>query len=263
MCWQQRVGMVGEGSGGEAGTSSCLHTLPLPSLGNATSTHQFTKKSLDFVWLITYGHHCTHIPAHLSPTASPAGRGRRQKMRLETGSSLQRSLHEWQGTHVCFRCECIRSNFGSDSAKVRECGNGVGASRGPLGSATPGPGNWPDGRRGSGSARWTGPRRRRPRPGARRRPPRTARRARDSANRMLRRQRQGPPIPDMMRRRSKEELAYAQRAMHKSCIKTWVLRIKITYFFKINLKNFSFRVKNKIPVLGNAIPVFSMKLKWE
>jgi len=27
---------VGEGSGGKAGTSSCLHTLPLPSLGNAS-----------------------------------------------------------------------------------------------------------------------------------------------------------------------------------------------------------------------------------
>jgi len=59
--------MVVEGSGGKAGTSSCLHTLPLPSLGNATSTQLFTKKSLDFVWLVTYGHHCkagqqTHHP---------------------------------------------------------------------------------------------------------------------------------------------------------------------------------------------------------
>ena len=26
MCWQQRVGWVGEGSGVKAGTSSCLHT---------------------------------------------------------------------------------------------------------------------------------------------------------------------------------------------------------------------------------------------
>jgi len=39
------VGWVGEGSGGKAGTSSCLHTLPLPSLGNATNT-QFTKKKV-------------------------------------------------------------------------------------------------------------------------------------------------------------------------------------------------------------------------
>jgi len=39
VCWQQRVGLVGEGSGGKAGTSSCLYTLPLPSLGNATKTH--------------------------------------------------------------------------------------------------------------------------------------------------------------------------------------------------------------------------------
>jgi len=46
MCWQQRVGLVGEGSGGKAGTSSCLHTLPLPSLGNFTNTHLFTKKKV-------------------------------------------------------------------------------------------------------------------------------------------------------------------------------------------------------------------------
>jgi len=59
VCWQQRMGWVREGSGGKAGTSPCLHTLPLPSLGNATNTNKFTKKSQDFVWLITYGHHCT------------------------------------------------------------------------------------------------------------------------------------------------------------------------------------------------------------
>jgi len=60
VCWQQRVRGAGEGSGGKAGTSSCLHTLSLPSLGDATSTHSFTKKSLDFVWLVIYGHHCTN-----------------------------------------------------------------------------------------------------------------------------------------------------------------------------------------------------------
>jgi len=57
---------VEEGSGEKAGTSSCLHTLPLPSLGNAANM-LFTEKSLDFVGPVAYGHHCTvcvHPVAH-------------------------------------------------------------------------------------------------------------------------------------------------------------------------------------------------------
>ena len=59
MCWQQSIVWVGEGSGGKAGTPSFLHTRPLPSLGNTVNTIGFQKKSLDFVWPVIYGHHCT------------------------------------------------------------------------------------------------------------------------------------------------------------------------------------------------------------
>jgi len=72
MCWQQRVGWVGEGSGGKAGTSSCLHTLPLPSPGNATSTHNSLqkKRSLDFVWLITWTSLNSHVTHNQRPSAN-------------------------------------------------------------------------------------------------------------------------------------------------------------------------------------------------
>ena len=64
MCWQQRVGWVGEGSGGKAGTS-CLHTLPLPSLGNAANTHYFTKnvKSLFGLSPMDITVQCSDLPS--------------------------------------------------------------------------------------------------------------------------------------------------------------------------------------------------------
>jgi len=48
-----------EGVEARGGTRLSPWNLPQPTSRAAPNTLEFTKKSLDFVWLITYGHHCT------------------------------------------------------------------------------------------------------------------------------------------------------------------------------------------------------------